>query len=104
MYLQQRLSVLYKCSELLEEWSVFSGVFAAVVKTPPSNLWILAILTPLFLLMVVIGMVAFIFCQKNRVIFKTGAFRTFRTRAKVRGLSSSLFHFWVRLIINLPLV
>lgn len=66
---------------------VFSGVSAAVVKTPPSSLWILAILTPLFLLMVVIGMVAFIFCQKNRVIFKTGAFRTFRTRAKVGGLS-----------------
>lgn len=44
----------------------------------------MAILTPLFLLMVVIGMVGFIFCQKNRVIFKTGAFRTFRTRSKVR--------------------
>lgn len=59
-------------------------VFVAVVKTPPGNLWIMAVLTPLFLLMVVIGMVAFIFCQKNRVIFKTGAFRTFKTRSKVR--------------------
>ncbi len=58
--------------------------FVAVVKTPPSNLWIMAILTPLFLLMVVIGMVAFILCKRNRVIFKTGAFRTFKTRSKVR--------------------
>uniref|UniRef100_H3CQT2 KIAA1549-like a n=1 Tax=Tetraodon nigroviridis TaxID=99883 RepID=H3CQT2_TETNG len=64
-----------------------------VVKTPPSNLWIMAILTPLFLLMVVIGMVAFIFCQKNRVIFKTGAFRTFRTRSKpVQGFDYAKKH------------
>ncbi|XP_038560918.1 olfactomedin-like [Micropterus salmoides] len=53
-----------------------------VVKTPPSNLWIMAVLTPLFLLMVVIGMVAFILCKRNRVIFKTGAFRTFKSRSK----------------------
>lgn len=58
-------------------------MFIAVVKTPSGNLWIMAVLTPLFLLMVVIGMVAFILCQRNRVIFKTGAFRTFKTRSKV---------------------
>lgn len=65
-------------------------VGAAVVKTPPSNLWIMAVLTPLFLLMVVIGMVAFILCKRNRVLFKTGAFRTFKTRSKVR-LDAFLF-------------
>lgn len=59
-------------------------MFIAVVKTPPGNLWIMAVLTPLFLLVVVIGMVAFILCQRNRVIFKTGAFRNFKTRSKVR--------------------
>lgn len=59
-------------------------MFVAVVKTPPSNLWIMAVLTPLFLLMVVIVMVAFILCKRNRVIFKTGAFRNFKTRSKVR--------------------
>ncbi|KAM4572359.1 UPF0606 protein KIAA1549L isoform 2-T2 [Odontesthes bonariensis] len=53
-----------------------------VVKTPPSNLWIMAVLTPLFLLIVVIGMVAFILCKRNRVIFKSGAFRSFKTRSK----------------------
>lgn len=58
-------------------------LLSAVVKTPPDNLWIMAVLTPLFLLMVVIGMVAFIFCQRNRVIFKTGPFRTFKARSKV---------------------
>lgn len=62
-------------------------MFIAVVKIPPGNLWIMAVLTPLFLLMVVIGMVAFILCQRNRVIFKTGAFRTFKTRSKVRLLN-----------------
>nr|XP_046248976.1 UPF0606 protein KIAA1549L isoform X2 [Scatophagus argus] len=63
-----------------------------VVKTPPSNLWIMAVLTPLFLLMVVIGMVAFILCQRNRVIFKTGAFRTFKTRSKTSYRREGSYH------------
>ncbi|KAK2841849.1 hypothetical protein Q5P01_012049 [Channa striata] len=63
-----------------------------VVKTPPSNLWIMAILTPLFLLMVVIGMVAFILCKRNRVIFKTGAFRTFKTRSKTSYRREGSYH------------
>ncbi|XP_014864626.1 PREDICTED: UPF0606 protein KIAA1549L-like isoform X2 [Poecilia mexicana] len=64
-----------------------------VVKTPPSNLWIMAVLTPLFLLMVVIGMVAFILCKRNRVIFKSGAFRTFKTRSKpVQGFDYAKKH------------
>ncbi|XP_030587279.1 UPF0606 protein KIAA1549L isoform X2 [Archocentrus centrarchus] len=64
-----------------------------VVKTPPSNLWIMAVLTPLFLLMVVIGMVAFILCKRNRVLFKTGAFRTFKTRSKpVQGFDYAKKH------------
>ncbi|XP_029909987.1 UPF0606 protein KIAA1549L [Myripristis murdjan] len=64
-----------------------------VVKTPPSNLWIMAILTPVFLLMVVIGMVAFILCKRNRVIFKTSAFRSFKTRSKpVQGFDYAKQH------------
>ncbi|XP_026167554.1 UPF0606 protein KIAA1549L [Mastacembelus armatus] len=63
-----------------------------VVKTPPSNLWIMAVLTPLFLLMVVIGMVTFILCKRNRVIFKTGAFRTFKTRSKTSYRREGSYH------------
>ncbi|XP_013867622.1 UPF0606 protein KIAA1549L [Austrofundulus limnaeus] len=63
-----------------------------VVKTPPSNLWIMAVLTPLFLLMIVIGMVAFILCKRNRVIFKTGAFRTFKTRSKTSYRREGSYH------------
>ncbi|XP_058501338.1 UPF0606 protein KIAA1549L isoform X4 [Solea solea] len=63
-----------------------------VVKTPPSNLWIMAVLTPLFLLMVVIGMVAFIVCKRNRVIFKTGAFRSFKTRSKTSYRREGSYH------------
>ncbi|XP_068595726.1 UPF0606 protein KIAA1549L [Brachionichthys hirsutus] len=63
-----------------------------VVKTPPGNLWIMAVLTPLFLLMVVIGMVAFILCQRNRVIFKTGAFRSFNSRSKTSYRREGSYH------------
>ncbi|XP_029008460.1 UPF0606 protein KIAA1549L isoform X2 [Betta splendens] len=64
-----------------------------VVKTPPTNLWIMAVLTPVFLLVVVIGMVAFIVCKRNRVIFKTGAFRNFKTRSKpVQGFDYAKKH------------
>lgn len=85
------------------------GLLSAVVKTPPDNLWIMAVLTPLFLLLVVIGMVAFIFCQRNRVIFKTGPFRTFKERSKVTpspcffstSLTSNFFHFNIVFISSL---
>ncbi|XP_077372520.1 UPF0606 protein KIAA1549L isoform X3 [Festucalex cinctus] len=64
-----------------------------VVKMPQSNLWIMAVLTPLFLLMVVIGMVVFILCKRNRVIFKAGAFRTFKSRSKpVQGFDYAKKH------------
>ncbi|XP_051917946.1 UPF0606 protein KIAA1549L isoform X2 [Hippocampus zosterae] len=63
-----------------------------VVKMPPSNLWIMAILTPLFLLMVVIGMVVFILCKRNRVIFKAGAFRTFKRRSKTSYRREGSYH------------
>lgn len=72
-------------------------MFVAVVKTPPSNLWIMAVLTPLFLLMVVVVMVSLILCKRNRVIFKTGAFRNFKTRSKVK-----LSDFVVRVSLFLP--
>ncbi|XP_053742422.1 UPF0606 protein KIAA1549L isoform X2 [Synchiropus splendidus] len=63
-----------------------------VVKTPPSSLWIMAVLTPLFLLLVVIGMVGFILCKRNRVMFKTGAFRTFKSRSKTSYRGGSCHH------------
>ncbi|KAF3854371.1 hypothetical protein F7725_022426 [Dissostichus mawsoni] len=64
-----------------------------VVKTPPSNLWIMAVLTPLFLLMVVIVMVSFIMCKRNRVMFKSGPFRNFKTRSKpVQGFDYAKKH------------
>ncbi|XP_061679071.1 UPF0606 protein KIAA1549L isoform X2 [Syngnathoides biaculeatus] len=64
-----------------------------VVKMPQSNLWIMAILTPVFLLMVVIGMVVFILYKRNRVIFKGGAFRTFKSRSKpVQGFDYAKKH------------
>ena len=65
-------------------------VCVAVVKTPPGNLWLLAVMTPVALLLVVLGMVAFILCKRNRVIFKTSAFRTFKTRSKVSTSSTCL--------------
>ncbi|XP_077372518.1 UPF0606 protein KIAA1549L isoform X2 [Festucalex cinctus] len=63
-----------------------------VVKMPQSNLWIMAVLTPLFLLMVVIGMVVFILCKRNRVIFKAGAFRTFKSRSKTSYRREGSYH------------
>ncbi|XP_077424414.1 UPF0606 protein KIAA1549L isoform X3 [Vanacampus margaritifer] len=63
-----------------------------VVKMPQSNLWIMAILTPVFLLMVVIGMVVFILCKRNRVIFKAGAFRTFKSRSKTSYRREGSYH------------
>ncbi|XP_061140104.1 UPF0606 protein KIAA1549L isoform X2 [Syngnathus typhle] len=63
-----------------------------VVKMPQSNLWLMAVLTPLFLLMVVIGMVVFILCKRNRVIFKAGAFRTFKSRSKTSYRREGSYH------------
>ncbi|XP_061825788.2 UPF0606 protein KIAA1549L isoform X1 [Nerophis lumbriciformis] len=63
-----------------------------VVKMPPSNLWIMAVLTPLCLLMVVIGMVVFILCKRNRVIFKAGAFRNFKSRTKTSYRREGSYH------------
>ncbi|CAL8376067.1 unnamed protein product, partial [Arctogadus glacialis] len=63
-----------------------------VVKTPPGNLWLLAVMTPVTLLLVVLGMVAFILCKRNRVIFKTSAFRTFKTRSKTSYRREGSYH------------
>lgn len=59
------------------------GFPTAVVKVPPANLWIMAVLTPVALVMVVVVMVTAILCKRNRVIFKTNAFRSFKPRSKV---------------------
>uniref|UniRef100_A0A4W5JY22 KIAA1549-like a n=1 Tax=Hucho hucho TaxID=62062 RepID=A0A4W5JY22_9TELE len=64
-----------------------------VVKVPPANLWIMAVLTPVALVMVVVVMVTAILCKRNRVIFKTGAFRSFKTRSKpVQGFDYAKKH------------
>ncbi|XP_041693789.2 UPF0606 protein KIAA1549L isoform X3 [Coregonus clupeaformis] len=64
-----------------------------VVKVPPANLWVMAVLTPVALVMVVVVMVTAILCKRNRVIFKTGAFRSFKTRSKpVQGFDYAKKH------------
>lgn len=55
-----------------------------MVKSVPSNLWILAVLTPVSLVMVVIVMAVAIICRRNRNVFKSSAFRGFHPRTKVR--------------------
>nr|XP_046202885.1 UPF0606 protein KIAA1549L-like isoform X6 [Oncorhynchus gorbuscha] len=63
-----------------------------VVKVPPANLWIMAVLTPVALVMVVVVMVTAILCKRNRVIFKTGAFRSFKTRSKTSYRREGSYH------------
>ncbi|KAI4898541.1 hypothetical protein NFI96_002692 [Prochilodus magdalenae] len=60
-----------------------------VVKSVPSNLWILAVLTPVSLVMVVVVMAVAIICRRNRTVFKTSAFRGFHPRTKVRSTLNS---------------
>ncbi|XP_041746437.2 UPF0606 protein KIAA1549L-like isoform X4 [Coregonus clupeaformis] len=64
-----------------------------VVKVPPANLWIMAVLMPVALVMVVVFMVTAILCKRNRVIFKTNAFRSFKPRSKhVQGFDYAKKH------------
>nr|XP_029490635.1 UPF0606 protein KIAA1549L-like isoform X3 [Oncorhynchus nerka] len=63
-----------------------------VVKVPPANLWIMAVLTPVALVMVVVAMVTAILCKRNRVIFKTGAFRSFKPRSKTSYRREGSYH------------
>lgn len=64
-----------------------------VVKTVPSNLWILAVLTPVSLVMVVVVMAVAIICRRNRTVFKTSAFRGFHPRTKpVQGFDYAKQH------------
>ncbi|CAB1313528.1 unnamed protein product [Coregonus sp. 'balchen'] len=63
-----------------------------VVKVPPANLWIMAVLTPVALVMVVVFMVTAILCKRNRVIFKTNAFRSFKPRSKTSYRREGSYH------------
>ncbi|XP_019896148.2 UPF0606 protein KIAA1549L isoform X3 [Esox lucius] len=63
-----------------------------VVKVPPANLWITAVLTPVALVMVVVVMVIAIMWKRNRIIFKTGAFRSFKTRSKTSYRREGSYH------------
>ncbi|XP_028813153.1 UPF0606 protein KIAA1549L isoform X2 [Denticeps clupeoides] len=64
-----------------------------VVKSVPSNMWILAVLTPVSLVMVIVVMAIAIVCRKNRSVFKTSAFRSFHPRTKpVQGFDYAKKH------------
>uniref|UniRef100_A0A8C1LU89 KIAA1549-like a n=1 Tax=Cyprinus carpio TaxID=7962 RepID=A0A8C1LU89_CYPCA len=64
-----------------------------VVKSLPSNLWILAVLIPVSLVMIVVVMAGAIICRRNRTVFKTSAFRNFHPRTKpVQGFDYAKQH------------
>uniref|UniRef100_A0A8C2K4M4 KIAA1549-like a n=1 Tax=Cyprinus carpio TaxID=7962 RepID=A0A8C2K4M4_CYPCA len=64
-----------------------------VVKSLPSNLWILAVLIPVSLVMVVVFMAVVVICRRNRTVFKTSAFRNFHPRTKpVQGFDYAKQH------------
>ncbi|KAJ8002795.1 hypothetical protein DPEC_G00162680 [Dallia pectoralis] len=63
-----------------------------VVKVPPANLWITAVLMPVALVTVVVVMVTGFMWKRNRLIFKTGAFRSFKTRSKTSYRREGSYH------------
>ncbi|XP_057185738.1 UPF0606 protein KIAA1549L isoform X2 [Triplophysa rosa] len=63
-----------------------------VVKSSPSNLWILAVLIPVSLVMVVVVMAVAIICRRNRTVFKTSAFRSFHPRTKTSYRRDGSYH------------
>ncbi|XP_030644388.1 UPF0606 protein KIAA1549L [Chanos chanos] len=63
-----------------------------VVKSLPSNLWIMAVLTPVSLVMVVVVMAVTIVCRRNRTVFKTSAFRSFHPRTKTSYRRDGSYH------------
>ncbi|KAF7707649.1 hypothetical protein HF521_018867 [Silurus meridionalis] len=63
-----------------------------VVKSVPSNLWILAVLTPVSLVIVVIVMAIAIICRRNRNVFKSSAFRGFHQRTKTSYRRDGSYH------------
>ncbi|GAA6094428.1 UPF0606 protein KIAA1549L isoform X1, partial [Tachysurus ichikawai] len=63
-----------------------------VVKSVPSNLWILAVLTPVSLVIVVIVMAVAIVCRRNRNVFKSSAFRGFHSRTKTSYRRDGSYH------------
>ncbi|XP_016358552.1 UPF0606 protein KIAA1549L-like isoform X2 [Sinocyclocheilus anshuiensis] len=64
----------------------------SVVKNLPSNLWILAVLIPVSLVMVVVIMAVAIICRRNRTVFKTSAFRNFHPRTKTSYRRDGSYH------------
>ncbi|XP_051545181.1 UPF0606 protein KIAA1549L-like isoform X2 [Myxocyprinus asiaticus] len=63
-----------------------------VVKSLPSNLWILAVLIPVSLVMIVAVMAVAIICRRNRTVFKTSAFRNFHPRTKTSYRRDGSYH------------
>ncbi|XP_056596265.1 LOW QUALITY PROTEIN: UPF0606 protein KIAA1549L [Triplophysa dalaica] len=63
-----------------------------VVKSSPSNLWILAVLIPVSLVMVVVIMAVAIICRRNRTVFKNSAFRSFHPRTKTSYRRDGSYH------------
>nr|XP_055049080.1 UPF0606 protein KIAA1549L isoform X5 [Misgurnus anguillicaudatus] len=63
-----------------------------VVKSLPSNVWILAVLLPVSLVMVLVVMAVAIICRRNRTVFKTSAFRNFHARTKTSYRRDGSYH------------
>ncbi|XP_063052111.1 UPF0606 protein KIAA1549L [Engraulis encrasicolus] len=63
-----------------------------VVKSLPSNLWIMAVLTPVSLVIVLIIMAVALVCRRNRSVFKTSAFRSFHPRSKTSYRRDGSYH------------
>lgn len=65
-------------------FAVLPPNLAAVVKNPPSNLWIIAaVLAPIGVVTVIIIIITAVLCRKNKSDFKTDSIGNLNPRAKV---------------------
>lgn len=59
-------------------------MYAAVVKNPPNNLWIIAaVLAPIAVVTVIILIITAVLCRKNKNDFKADTMMNLPQRAKV---------------------
>lgn len=67
----------------MEHWLCFV-IYAAVVKNPPNNLWIIAaVLAPIAVVTVIIIIITAVLCRKNKNDFKPDTMMNLPQRAKV---------------------
>lgn len=68
-------------------------MYAAVVKNPPNNLWIIAaVLAPIAVVTVIILIITAVLCRKNKNDFKTDTMMNLPQRAKVGYFHPRLRH------------